>query len=425
MAPTWFVIKSTQIRVSHEGKQVSLKVDTSNVNATIDQLQERTGWLCPLERREEIVSQCCEGGQTNEFAWLQGITIPNWYMSASKDSIQRALETGIRYLEQEEDLMKRELLAENVKQIETQLKNEFANTQQQYETKIRELEEQVAKNEKQMRTTFEEAKKLAESIHIQHLEKQLKEERERYEAVVQHKSKLNNNKLAGNVGERIVYSWLRDAFTGIAIEDVSAIKHKMDFCFEWKGVKVGVDAKNHATKVDKDDVEKFHNDMDTNKEYDVGILVATTGTIPKTNGWIDVRLREDGRLIVYMSALAENPVERLQLVLGSVIEPAKALQKRLQEVADRHSKEETQEWIQQAREEFKNTWQQAQTLQTSWLRTQRHIEKAMKEFSTEVVNLLVGMNKRLEQLEVSTEQTQPTPQQQQQPRKKPGPKGKD
>lgn len=416
MAPTWFVIKSTQIRVNNEGKQVTQKVEGTNAGATIDQLQEKTGWSCPPDRRNDLIKQC--GADVVDVEWLQGVSVPEWYTSASKENVQRALDIGVRYLEQEEEGMKRDVLAQTVERIETQLKKEFAETQQQYEAKVRELEEEIEKKEEQIRTTFEQAKKLAESVHIQHLEKQLKEERERYEVVVQHKSKLNNNKLSGIVGERIVYNWLRDAFTGIPIQDVSGEAHKMDFCFEWKGVKVGVDAKNHGIKVDKVNVEKFHNDMDANTDYDIGILVATTGTIPKTNGWIDVRLREDGRLIVYMSSLAENPVERLQLVLGSVIEPAKALQTRLQEVADKHSKEETEEWIQQARDELKKTWQQAQTLQSAWLRTQRHIEKAMKEFTAELSQLFLDMNRRVEQLEVSTEQTQDA--EPRRPRKKTG-----
>lgn len=426
MPAIWFVIQSTQIRVNNEGKQVTLKVDPTNVDATITQLQEKTGWICPPQRRKELITQCREGSvETNSaVAWLQDIDVPEWYKTASKEEVQLALETGVKYIESQQKMMERDVLEETIKKMETQLKEHHDDITRQLETRIRYLEGQVVNKEEQIKSTFENAKNLVGNIRVEQLEKQLKDERDRYEAVLQHKSKVGNNvKLSGVIGERIVYSWLRDAFAGVDIQDVSGKSQRMDFCFEWKGVKVGVDAKNHSTKVDDDSMQKFIRDMKYNPQYDVGILVATTGIIPKTNGWVDVKVLEDGRQVVYMSCVAENPVERLQLVLGSVIESSKAIQTRLKETADKYGDDKAEEWIQQARDEMKRAWEQAHTLQSAWIRTHRQVEKSMKEFNNDITQVLVEMNKRVEKLEISTQQevryAQPPPQ-----RKKPGPKPK-
>jgi hypothetical protein len=104
-----------------------------------------------------------------------------------------------------------------------------------------------------------------------------------------------------------------------AVANVGKEAHKGDIHMTYKYAKIMVEVKNYDRHVASKEVEKFLDDMDTNKEFELGIMISLTSGITGHNvpGDFDFGELSDGRPLLFINNLyqKEDRVTYLQGLL--------------------------------------------------------------------------------------------------------------
>lgn len=424
MSANWFVLHSATLRVRTDGnkKGNDKTIDLSDPEKSIQELETKTGLTCPENRKKELLEQL-KPKQKPTFE------LPEWYKTASKEDVTLAFEMGQKYVEKQKNMMTDDLANIVINEKMSVVKEEYEKVITTLQSTIKELNDTLMKNEKKSSQVFEQAKVMARDLLVQQYEKQLtdtqlqlKSTQERLDGVLEQRSMMNKTGVKGSVGEDIVGQWLRHSFVDTTITHVAGQTGKMDYCLKWKDMVVAIDVKHHEGKeLYKKDVDKFHRDMESNPDYVIGILLCTRSTIPNSKNWIEVRMLNDTQVAVYMSDVAENPVERLQMVIGSVIEPFREFQAMRDNLLARYSGDELEEWKQQASDILAKGWTDILTLQTHWSKMFETMKTSMKEHDKIVARFVEDFTQDIAKLKVSAKQPMMDVRKE---RKKPGPKPK-
>jgi|TARA_B110000971_G_C19985788_1_gene489492 hypothetical protein len=144
------------------------------------------------------------------------------------------------------------------------------------------------------------------------MERKLDEQRKKYEEKLDDlRGKIenmiiltSNSTKKGQEGEDWTFNQLLRLFPKAQIEDCHSIKHRGDFIIKDKYIGM-VDSKKFKGNVGKRDVDKFKSDMETNSDFQYGILCATDYGIAAKQ---DLSLEfVSGKPIVYIHKACENP----------------------------------------------------------------------------------------------------------------------
>lgn len=114
----------------------------------------------------------------------------------------------------------------------------------------------------------------------------------------------SNSTKKGQEGEDWTFNQLLRLFPKAQIEDCHSTKHRGDFIIKDKYIGM-VDSKKFKGNVGRRDVDKFKSDMETNSDFQYGILCATDHGIAAKQ---DLSLEfVSGKPIVYIHQACENP----------------------------------------------------------------------------------------------------------------------
>jgi hypothetical protein len=127
----------------------------------------------------------------------------------------------------------------------------------------------------------------------------------------------------GKGAEVIFEELLKRAFGSSSLDEEFSLQnfgsqegHKGDIHMHWRKSLVMWEVKNYTRIVDSKEIQKFHQDMSTNPEISVGILVSMCSGIQGHTkaGDIDLHLTPDGRMCIYINNFnkQEDPQYYLQ-----------------------------------------------------------------------------------------------------------------
>jgi hypothetical protein len=445
---SWCVIKSISFRVKTEEKGLQeKKIDLSNPSKSLKDLEEKVGIVCPDDRRKELFDGLQEGGAH----WLDSINVPDWYAAANKEDISNALRWGCELVlaqrdlgenklheqanltwKKEADTIRAELervkkdadrrvdQAKNEAQSLLIVKEKEAQSWQQaaltnlsasgIESKLEKVKKEMA-DEQRIILSAVERERLTLKEQIEQLQTQnakLEQSREVLQTKIDQKSNhdalMNKSVHKGSEGENLTDSWLRTAFCGAVITNVSKEADKMDHHVTWEGIKFMVDTKNHNGALHSiKDVKKFHDNLQADPEIQVGILLCTHVHVPNHNRfWVETEFVNE-KLAIYMNRVSENPIERLQLVASTLIRPFNEYiirQRQLRELADG---DELKIWNDNAKSVLTRGWTLILRLLTQWTTTQSAITTSMSTFQSEITTVADEMCGDLNSLSIEVE----------------------
>ena len=116
--------------------------------------------------------------------------------------------------------------------------------------------------------------------------------------------------LKGASAEKIFTELLQRSFGSTSIYEEFSLNnlgstdsHSGDIHMTWRGSKILWEVKNYSKTVDSKEVQKFHQDMSTNTDMAIGIIVSmNTGIQGHTKaGDIDLQPLPDGRICIYLN----------------------------------------------------------------------------------------------------------------------------
>lgn len=125
----------------------------------------------------------------------------------------------------------------------------------------------------------------------------------------------SNSQVKGKAAESIFTDLLQRVFGNVPIGEEFSIQnlgqqeaHKGDIHMVWRKSLIMWEVKNYTRQVDAKEVNKFHQDMQTNPEIAVGILVSmNTGIQGHTKaGDIDIAPMPDGRMCIYINNFGQK-----------------------------------------------------------------------------------------------------------------------
>lgn len=414
---SWFVVHSSSFRVKQDGKGAHDKrVDNANPLKSLEELEMKTGLTCPEERKKELLEKLQSSNTLP--SWLHGIDVPEWYTTASSNDVANALQWGCEMVQEQKrlsddklhdqlDLKWKRMLEEMQKELESKndvLVRQLAQKDNELQTwqatavnnlsrsgvdaKIQSAREAWLEEQRIMLNALErERQTLQQQVeYLQSKSNQLEESREvlrnKLEQRANQEAILNKSVIKGDVGEEMVDSWLRTAFLGAEIEDTSNETGKMDRHVVWDGMKIVVDIKNHDSKLHSiKDVKKFHMDFENMPDARVGILLCTNIGVPNHNRfWVETKIINENQLAVYMNNVSANPIERLQLIAGTVLQPWKEYLQLRQKMSESLAGDELREWRDKAHTILTNGWRAVIRLQEQWTKTNNAMQTSMKEF---------------------------------------------
>ena len=161
------------------------------------------------------------------------------------------------------------------------------------------LSDQTENNNKILLQKDEMERRLSDQRKI--YEEKLEKMREKIENMV---VLTSNSTKKGQEGEDWTFNQLLRLFPRAQIEDTHAVKHRGDFIIKDKYTGM-VDSKKFKGNVGKRDIDKFKSDMETNSDFQYGILCATDYGIAAKQ---DLSLEfVSGKPIVYIHKACENP----------------------------------------------------------------------------------------------------------------------
>ena len=449
----WSITKSISFRVKPEGKGIQeRRIDTATPLKSLKELEDKVGFNCPDDIKKQLIDSITNNTQTSVGSWLENITIPEWYKSASSDDITNALQWGYELVQEKYKLGENKLHDQlNVKwkksfeqsrdefekyktSIETEIKernnehqrqliqkeNEIQTWQQTaisnlsatgVEEKIQKIKNEWIEEQKIVLSAVErERHTLAQQVdYLRVKTTQLEQERiliqNKLEQKTSHESFINKSTHKGDEGEQLVDTWLRTAFLGSNIVDTSGETGKMDRHLVWDDTIIMIDVKHHDGKLHSlKDVKKFHDNLIDSTDAQIAILLCTKTTVPNHNRfWVETEIFGEDKVAIYMNNVSENPIERLQLVVGTVIEPWKKYIKLLQNMRELSAGDELKTWSNNARSVLLNGWSLIMRLSGQWIKTQNTIQASMNEFQSEIAKIAHEMKESLEIVSINVD----------------------
>jgi hypothetical protein len=462
---SWCVVKSLLFRVkTPDGKKgVEKTIDVDNPLKSLEELETKAGVVCPDDRKRELIAGLAQTGIGHTHTLLDGVNVPEWYTTAGKDDITNALKWGCELVQEQHHVSENKLQDQlNAKwkknldqtredfeifkkdanqrllQKDSEFQARFAEKDEELHRLLMQKEKDVqsmrqmamdnlnasgleSRVEKLKQEWIEEQKVVLSAVERerQTLSEQLEymrvkaahwdQERSVLQNRIEQKSNydalMNKSSHKGDAGEQMVDKWLQTAFLGANITDTSGETGKMDRHLVWDDTVVMIDVKNHDGRLHSiHDVKKFHDNFASNEDAKIAILLCTKTYVPNHNRfWVETEIIGDDKVAVYMNNVADNPIDRLQLVVGTVIEPWRKYIKLLQNMREMSAGDELKTWSADARSVLVNGWTLIMRLTAQWTKTQGAITTSMSEFQTEIGKISTEMKDKLETLNIQVE----------------------
>jgi len=445
---SWWVVKSSTFRVKESNKKpVEKAVDLENPLKSLEDLESKTGLKCPDDKKTELINSLGTSTVSSSVGWLENVSVPDWYNTASPLDITNALIWGCELVKNKEEMSQRKLddqlslkWKDDFKQVEEKAKRaeedlhkfkEYAQsvlTQKDSETEcrlaqkdklIQDLTKTLNENHNMSLVVTETEKVEKKYIDLlQKVEKdkaflqsqvtQSQREKDELQNQLNEKREKESRKLVsvhkGQDGEELVETWLRDAFYMARIERHDSEKGKMDRHLIIGGsTRVMIDAKAHEVEIKKADVVKFQDNLRDSTDSNIGVLLALYTYIPNHRSqFIETRI-VNNKLEIYMNCVSDNPIERLRIV-ASIIDVWNEYVKisQSQSENDKCSIDELKDWKSKSERAFQTFSTLIVTLKGHYSKMKDDIEKSMKTFADElethkqdVINIMRSVDKDL------------------------------
>lgn len=437
---TWFVTQTTTFRVKVEGKGViQVAVDLSNPLKSLEELEGKVGMKCPENKKKELLEKL---NTTSALpSWLHGATVPEWYTTACAMDVTNALQWGYEIV-QEQKRMSDDKLHD---QLDLKWKRVVDQVREEHEQSKAELMQQIAQREREIQTWkqsaidnltasgiesklqaakqewLNEQSKILGAVecerrslnqHLQTIQTQLKQAEEARKYLQEKLDQKTNNELQlsksvhkGDIGEEIVENWLRSSFLGANIQDTSKETGKMDMLMEWEGINIMIDAKNHDGRLHSiKDVQKFYDNFRGNPDIQIAILLCTKSRVPNHDRyWVETEVINDNQLAVFMNNVSQNPVERLQLLAGTVIQPWRQYLRLRQDMTSLVAGDELRMWTEQARQVLLRGWSLMSRIQDQWTKTHSVVTSSLKDFQSTLAESAQELQGELENIQINVD----------------------
>lgn len=439
---TWCVIKQLTFRVRTKDRGLQeKKVDLDNPAKSLEELETKAGLVCSEDRKRELLASIHP--TTDGPHWVGGVDIPDWYGNASKEDISTALRVGCELVVAQKQLGEDKLrdqsdarwlheLAESRAEIERykqdverqilQKDREIQTWQQTavsnltasgVDEKIQTLKKEWADEQRLILSAVERERvsltAQVEYLRVQtaHLEQMRETLQGKLDQKATHDALMNKSVHKGGAGEQLVDTWLRTAFLGADIVDTSKTEGQMDRRMTWDGMTILIDAKNHDGKLHSiKDVKKFHTDLQSN-DAQIGILLCVNTTVPHHNRfWVETEYLND-KLAIYMNNVSENPIERLQLVIGTLLPAWKEYLTIKQAMADSAVGDELKTWSDSAKRVMTNGWTLIMRIHTQWTKTHTTVSASLSDFRAELDTVAQEMKDDLASISIIAVNTPP------------------
>lgn len=436
----WCVIQSSSFRVKTVDKGLQeRKIDLTNPQKSLEELETKIGVKCPEERKKELLDKLTT---TNTLpAWLQTVSIPEWYKTADGKDVTNALQWGYEIV-QEQKRMSDDKLHD---QLDLKWKKVVEQTREEFEQSKIELEKQLTQRENDIQRWkqsamdsitvsgienkiqsakqewLHEQAKILEAVererqslhqHLQSIQSQLKQTEETRKTLQEKLDQKATSELhltksvhKGEAGEELAENWLRSSFLGANIQDTSSETGKMDIHMEWEGVNIMIDVKNHEGKLHSlKDIQKFYDNFRSNPDIPIAILLCTQTRVTNHDRyWVETEVINDNQLAVFMNNVAQNPIERLQLIAGTIIQPWRQYLRLRKDLAALVAGDELKTWTEQARQVLVHGWNTMMKLQDQWTKTHSVITASLKEFQTILQDSAQELQSELEAIQISVD----------------------
>jgi len=433
---TWFVTQTTTLRVKPAGKGVSqVAVDLSNPLKSLEELENKVGIKCPENKKNELLEKLNTSNVLP--SWLNGASIPEWYNTASTLDVTNALQWGCEIVQEQKRM--------SDDKLDLKWKKVVEKTREEYEQSKAELIQQIARQERDIQTWkqsaidnlsasgiesklqvarqewLKEQSKILGMVenerqslhqHLQTIQTQLKYTEEARKSLQEKLDQKTSNELQlsksvhkGDAGEEIVDNWLRTSFLGAKIQDTSKETGKMDMLMEWEGLNIMIDAKNHEGRLHSiKDVQKFYDDFRSNPDMQIAILLCTKSRVPNHDRyWVETEIINDNQLAVFMNNVSQNPIERLQLVAGTVIQPWRQYLRLRQDMTCLIAGDELREWTEQARQVLLHGWSIMTRIQEQWAKTHSVVTSSLKDFQSILAESAQELQSELESIQINVD----------------------
>jgi gas vesicle protein/glutaredoxin-related protein len=437
---TWFIIESSSFRVKQDGKGLQeRKVDLANPLKSLEELEAKVGITCPEERKKELLEKLTSSNTLP--SWLQNVTVPEWYKTADEKDVTNALQWGCEFV-QEQKRMSEDKLHD---QLDLKWKKVVEQTREEYEQSNAQLLQQLAQRDREIQSWkqsafdnlslsgieskiraakqewLDEQAKMLEAVererqslhhHLQTVQAQLNQTEETRKSLQDKLDQKATNDLhltksvhKGDAGEEMVENWLRTAFLGANIQDTSSETGKMDIHMEWEGLNIMIDVKNHEGKLHSlKDIQKFYDNFRSNPDIPIAILLCTqTHVTNHDRYWVETEVINDNQIAVFMNNVSQNPIERLQLLAGTVLQPWRQYLRLRQDMSTLIAGDELKTWTEQARQVLLHGWTTMMKLQDHWAKTHNAINASLKEFQSILHDSAQQLQTELENIQVTVD----------------------
>jgi Holliday junction resolvase-like predicted endonuclease len=433
--------QTTTIRVRQEGKGVNqMTVDLDNPLKSLEELETKIGVKCPEERKKELLDKLTTTTSALP-AWLQTVSIPEWYVTADAKDVANALQWGHEIVQEQKRMsddklhdqldLKWKKMVEQTREEFEQSKIELQNQLAQRETEIQRWKQsamesitvsgiegklQSAKqewlNEQAKILDVVERERQSLHQHLHSIQTQLKQTEDVRKSLQEKLDQKASNELhlsksvhKGDAGEELVENWLRSAFLGANIQDTSSETGKMDMRMEWEGMTIMVDVKHHEGKLHSiKDIQKFYDNFRSNPDVPIAILLCTRTRVTNHDRyWVETEVINDNQIAVFMNNVSQNPIERLQLVAGTVLQPWRQYLRLRQDMTALVAGDELKAWTEQARQVLVHGWTSMMKLQDHWAKTHSVITTSLKEFQTVLGESAQELQTELESIQVNVD----------------------
>lgn len=443
---SWYMMSTTSFHVKPEGKNAQQKtVDMQNPRKSLEELEAKVGLKCPEERKAVLL----EGlrTETGVPTWASSVTIPEWYTTASPADVSNALQWGCEVVlgqKQLSDAKLHEQLNLSWKKKLEQVESEFEEAKQEVErqriqakaeaeewrriaaenlsksdidSKVKALRQEWMEEQSRTFTAMDQHRQtlIQQVEQLQVKTMQLEQERTvlqtKLEQKSSHEALMNKSVHKGDAGESLASQWLQTAFLGATLVDTSKNDGEMDMRMTWNDFTILIDVKNHDGKLHSlKDVQKFKDNLRDATEVQVGILLCTKTHVPNHNQfWVETEILGEDKLAVYMNHVSTNPIERLQLIAGTILRPWKEYVRHRRALSEQLAGDELKQWTETARGVLNNGWTSILRLHTQWVKTQSGVQTALGEFQTEFTAIVEEMKRGLDTLAISVDTPTLTP----------------
>jgi hypothetical protein len=104
-----------------------------------------------------------------------------------------------------------------------------------------------------------------------------------------------------------------------------------------------------------------------------------------------------------MNHVSENPIERLQLIAGTILQPWKDYLQLRQKVSEMVAGDELRSWSDKARCTLLDSWSRMMKLQDTWITTYDTVHKSLKGFQEILFQMVQDTQSELRALDIGAE----------------------